>query len=137
MADTLTLHLSEDAWNGDAQFAVLVDGTEIGGPSSVTTAHSTGTFQDFTYTGEFGSGPHTVEVQFLNDAWGGTADTDRNLYVGGITFDGTDYAGQTAQNTAFNGGPDSDPHAAEMYVNGSTVFADVGSANPSPPPPPV
>jgi hypothetical protein len=125
MADTLTLHLSEDAFNGDAQFAVLVDGTQIGGPTSVTTAHTTGIFQDFTFNGDFGAGPHSVEVQFLNDAYGGTADTDRNLYVGGITFDGTDYAGETAQNTAMNGQPDADPNAAEMYVNGTVTFGNV------------
>jgi hypothetical protein len=123
--DTLVLHLSEDAWNGDAQFAVLVDGHQIGGPTGVTTAHDTGTFQDFTYTGDFGAGPHTVDVQFLNDAWGGTADTDRNLYVGGITFDGTTYAGNTAENTAANGHAADDPNAAVMDVNGTATFSGV------------
>jgi hypothetical protein len=134
MADTLTLHLSEDAFEGDAQFTVDVDGTQIAGPTSVTTLHSSGTFQDFTYTGDFGAGPHTVAVNFLNDAYGGTADTDRNLYVGGITFDGANYAGETAQNNAMNGQPDADPNAAEMYVNGTTTFSDVAGAPPPPPP---
>jgi hypothetical protein len=133
-SDTLVLHLSEDAWNGDAQFAVLVDGHQIGGPTSVTTLHGTG-FQDFTYTGNFGTGSHTVEVDFLNDAWGGTAATDRNLYVGGITFDGTSYAGQTAQNTSSAAGdPDLDPHAAEMFRNGAVTFTNVGGSSPPPPP---
>ncbi|MGE5539067.1 MAG: carbohydrate-binding domain-containing protein [Gemmatimonas sp.] len=127
-SDTLVLHLSEDAWNGDAQFAVLLDGVQMGGPTAVTTAHGSGV-QDFTYTGNFGAGPHKVEVRFLNDAWGGTASTDRNLYVHGITFDGIDHAGQDAGNTARNGMPDTDPNAAEMYVNGSVVFGNVaGSA---------
>jgi hypothetical protein len=137
MADTLVVRLSEDAFNGDAQFTLDLDGTQIAGPTSVTTAHSSGGFQDFTYTGDFGAGPHTVAVHFLNDAWGGSADTDRNLYVGGITFDGTNYAGETAQNTAMNGQPDADPNAAEMYVNGAVTFTNVsGSSSPPPPPPP-
>jgi hypothetical protein len=132
VADTLTLHLSEDAFEGDAQFTVDVDGTQIAGPTSVTTLHSSGTFQDFTYTGDFGAGPHTVAVNFLNDAYGGTADTDRNLYVGGLTFDGTNFAGETAQNDAMNGQPDADPNAAEMYVNGTTTFSNVAGAPPPP-----
>ncbi|HET9149624.1 MAG TPA: carbohydrate-binding domain-containing protein, partial [Alphaproteobacteria bacterium] len=135
-SDTLVLHLSEDAYNGDAQFAVLVDGHQIGGPTSVTTLHSSGTFQDFTFTGDFGAGPHTVEVDFLNDAWGGTSDTDRNLYVGGITFDGVDYAGNTATDNAANGHAGDDPNAAVMDVNGSVIFSNVSGSSPPPPPPP-
>jgi hypothetical protein len=125
MADTLVVRLSEDAFNGDAQFTLDLDGVQIAGPTSVTTAHSGGTFQEFTYTGDFGAGPHTVAVHFLNDAWGGTADTDRNLYVGGITFDGTNYAGETAQDDAMNGQPDADQNAAEMYVDGTVTFTNV------------
>uniref|UniRef100_UPI001B80C025 carbohydrate-binding domain-containing protein n=1 Tax=Muricoccus aerilatus TaxID=452982 RepID=UPI001B80C025 len=29
-----------------------------------------------------------VEVNFLNDAWGGSSDLDRNLHVDGVTYDG-------------------------------------------------
>jgi hypothetical protein len=132
MADTLTLHLSEDAWDGDPQFTVDLDGTQIAGPTTVTTPHGFG-FQDFSYNGDFGAGPHTVAVHFLNDAWGGTPDTDRNLYVGGITFNGTDYSGEAAQNNAMNGQPDADPNAAEMYVNGTVTFNDVVGTSPPPP----
>ena len=34
------------------------------------------------------AGTHKVTVAFLNDAWGGTAATDRNLYVDGISHGG-------------------------------------------------
>jgi hypothetical protein len=131
-ADTLVLHLSEDAWNGDAQFTVDVDGTQIAGPTGVVVAHSSGAFEDFTYNGNFGVGaPHTVAVHFLNDAWGGTATTDRNLYVGGIDFNGQHYAGQNADNNAGNGQTDVDPHAAEMLINGTVTFHDVGASSAS------
>jgi len=135
MADTLILRLSEDAYQGDAQFAVLVDGKEIGGPISVTTLHSSGTFQNFTFNGDFGTGPHTVEVDFLNDAYGGTPSTDRNLYVGGITFDGVVYAGNTATDNAANGHAGDDPNAAVMDIDGSAIFSNVGGSSPPPPPP--
>jgi hypothetical protein len=135
--DTLVLHLSGDGWNGAPRFSVDVDGVHLAGPTDVTVAHGAG-FQDFTYTGSFGAGPHAVAVHFLNDAWGGGTGTDRNLYVGGIEFDGTHYAGQTAQNDADLGLAGLDPNAAEMLVNGTVTFAGVtGGAAPAPSPAPT
>ncbi len=46
-------------------------------------------------TGDWAIGTHTVTVNFLNDASGGTAATDRNLYVNGLSYDGT-ATGQSA-----------------------------------------
>jgi len=43
--------------------------------------------QDFGFTGSFGAGLHDVAVTFLNDAYGGTSSTDRNLYVNAIDLD--------------------------------------------------
>ena len=37
-------------------------------------------------------GPHTASVEFVNDAWGGTAVTDRNLYVDSIDIAGRNIA---------------------------------------------
>jgi hypothetical protein len=133
--DELVLHLSEDAFQGDAQFRLLLDGNVLADRVSVTMAHTGAGFQDFVYAGSFGAGPHTVEVQFLNDAYAGSPSTDRNLYVGGITFDGHNFAGETAFNNAMNGQPDVDPLSAEMYVNGSVIFQGVTGGS-SPPPPP-
>lgn len=77
--DTLVLHLSEDAWLGDAEFNVTVDGQAIGGTRVVTASHAAGQSQAVVLTGAWGAGAHTVGSTFLNDAWGGTPDTDRNL----------------------------------------------------------
>jgi beta-glucanase (GH16 family) len=85
--DTLVLHLSGDAWQGDAQFAVTVDGKSLGAAQGVTASHGAGQTQDFTFHGDFGSGAHQVAVSFLND-WGGSPGTDRNLYVDGAEFNG-------------------------------------------------
>ncbi len=94
--DTLDLHVSEDAWNGDAQFTVAIDGTTIGGVHSATALHAKGATGDLLLTGSWGSGPHTVGLTFLNDAYGGTAATDRNLYVDAVTYDGRAATGAPA-----------------------------------------
>ena len=105
-ADTLSLHLSEDAYNGDAQFVLTIDGKQITMPQNVTGQHSAGAWQTIAFAGSFGAGSHTVGIKFANDAYGGTAATDRNLYVNGIDVNGQHYgAGTTA-----------------MMSNGTTTF---------------
>ena len=81
--------MAEDAYLGDAQFTITVDGVQVGGVQTVTALQSLGQTQDFTIKGNFGAAPHNVAVTFLNDAFGGTATTDRNLYFNALTLDGT------------------------------------------------
>lgn len=103
--DTLSLQLSEDAWRGNAQFVLKLDGQKIAGPTAVTALRSNGAAEVFNYSGNWGGGAHTVEIDFVNDAYGGTPAKDRNLYVDQVTF---------------NGKPElSTPHA--MYSNGAFV----------------
>ena len=87
----LVLHVSEDAWQGDARFIVAVDGRQIGSALTATASHSAKQWQDFTASGDFGPGAHKVAVTFLEDAWGGTAASDRNLYINGLELDGQHY----------------------------------------------
>ncbi len=91
--DTLDLHVAEDAWMGDAQYLVTVDGVQVGGVRTATVPNSSGGSQDVQITGHWGSGAHTVGVSFINDAFGGTAATDRNLYVDSVSYDGQAAAG--------------------------------------------
>jgi hypothetical protein len=86
--DALLLQLSGDAWNGDPRFALAIDGVEIARGTAVAAAHRAGQSQDFRFEGDWGDGSHEVTVTFLNDAWGGSAGTDRNLYVEGLAFNG-------------------------------------------------
>jgi hypothetical protein len=96
-ADTLILHLAEDAWGGNAQFTLSIDGKQVSTPQDVVVLHSDGAWEDLTFAGNFGAGSHTVGVAFTNDAYGGTAATDRNLYVNGIDCNGQHYgSGVTA-----------------------------------------
>ncbi len=85
--DTLLLQMSEDAYQGDAQFTVSVDGAQVGGTQTTTANHSQGQTQPFTVHGRFKTLKHTVTVNFLNDANGPLG--DRNLYVSGASIDGT------------------------------------------------
>jgi Ca-dependent carbohydrate-binding module xylan-binding/Cellulase (glycosyl hydrolase family 5) len=122
-SDTMVLNVSEDAYLGDAQFTVSVDGKQLGGTLTATALHASAASQNFTFKGDFGSGQHAVAVNFLNDAWGGTAATDRNLYVNGITYGGAN-TGQSAELTntgakAFSVSGGTTPSVTETGDHGS------------------
>ncbi|SDC72797.1 carbohydrate-binding domain-containing protein [Belnapia rosea] len=87
-SDSLVLKITQDAWNGSAQYVVKVDGVQIGGTFTASALHGSGQYDTLTLKGNWVVGTHKVEVTFLNDGWGGTADTDRNLYVEGATYNG-------------------------------------------------
>ena len=102
-SDTLALNIAEDAFQGDAQFTVSVDGQQIGGTQTATALVEEGQQQEFDVHGNFGGGSHNVTVNYLNDQVGGyypagtpglppgtwALDTaDRNLYVMGMSLNG-------------------------------------------------
>jgi Ca2+-binding RTX toxin-like protein len=130
--DTLVLRVAEDAWNGNAQFTVAVDGHQVDGTQTATASHGAGEWQDLTLAGDFAEGPHQVSVTFVNDAWGGTQSTDRNLYVDYLTFNGARYEAEAAQNGASNGA--SDPNDAPLMANGTLTFSGVIGPSPTPTP---
>lgn len=92
-SDILDLHVSEDAWQGDAAFNVMIDGAKIGGVYNATASHAAGITQDISIPGNWGGGPHSIGIAFINDAWGGTVATDRNLYVDQVAYDGVTASG--------------------------------------------
>ncbi len=98
--DTLVFRVSADSYHGDPRFIVSVDGKQVGDVQSTHASHAAGQTQDISVTGAFGSGSHDVTVTFINDAWSGSAATDRNLYVHQISFNGEAYAGDLASNAA-------------------------------------
>ncbi|WP_276082290.1 carbohydrate-binding domain-containing protein, partial [Methylobacterium sp. GC_Met_2] len=87
-ANQLVLKISQDAYNGDAQYTISVDGHQIGGVQTAHAAHAAGQSDTLTVKGDFGPGDHAVSISFLNDFYGGSASTDRNLYVDGASYDG-------------------------------------------------
>ena len=87
--DTLVHNLSETEVNGEnAQFMVSVDGQIVGGVQTVTASYASGESQNVSLTGDFGSGQHTVAIDFLNGFGGSPADIGRLLFVNSITADG-------------------------------------------------
>jgi beta-glucanase (GH16 family) len=133
--DTLTVHVSGDQFQGDPQFTLTVDGQQIGGVQSVTAVHSSGQFQDITFHGNFANAS-AADINFLSDAWGGSASKDNNLYVGSITLDGHQVLGDQGTNTADNGFVTTangyapvEAHVAVMDVNGTLAFNVAGLAS--------
>ena len=92
---TLTFMVSEDAYKGDAQLKITVDGTQIGGTQTAKALHAIMQSQAFDVRGLFAAGKHSVGVTFVNDAFGGTPSLDRNLYVDGASINGKAIAGSS------------------------------------------
>ena len=82
--DTLSLQVSEDAYQGDAQFTIDVNNEQVGGVLTATALHAYGTTQTINVEGNFGVN-NTVTINYLNDDYAGTPTTDRNLYVDSAT----------------------------------------------------
>ena len=101
--DTLELEISQDVWRGKAAFTVSVDGAQVGGTLRAAARQVDRQHDTLTLRGDWGEGPHVVTVDFLNDAWGGTTTTDRNLHVEAITWNGVEQPG--APVTLFSAGP--------------------------------
>ena len=102
-SDALVLRLQQDAYQGNAQYTVKVDGTQIGGVLTASATRASGLFDTLIVRGEFAAGPHRAEVTFLNDRYDGTAATDRNLFVATGTYNGSGVA--AAQTALFSTGP--------------------------------
>ena len=83
------LTLAEDAYGEDAQASVAIDGqTLTAQPITVTAQENAGRSEIFTFRGSFGPGAHDLAVSFLNDAYGGTPTTGRNLFLLGASYNG-------------------------------------------------
>ncbi len=91
--DALVLRISEDAYKGDAQYTVSVDGKQVGGTLTAHASHAVGQSDTVTVNGDWAAGDHTVGVTFLNDAYDGTPTTDRNLYLDSATYNGAAVSG--------------------------------------------
>nr|WP_254452821.1 carbohydrate-binding domain-containing protein [Roseicella sp. DB1501] len=89
------MKISQEAYQGSAQYTVAVDGKQIGDTQTAGALYGSGG-DTITLLGDFGADAHTVTVTFLNDAWGGSADKDRNLHVDGITLNDTEVEGAVA-----------------------------------------
>ena len=126
-SDSLELKITQDAYQGDSQYAIYVDGTQIGATLTARALHGSGEANSLQVKGDWAAGSHTVSVALLNDLWGGTTGTDRNIYVEGATFDGAPVPGSKL--AIYDGTPKS------FTVTDTTAVP--GSTTPTPTPPPT
>ncbi len=92
-SDTLELKITQDAYQGDSQYAIYVDGKQIGATLTAKALHGSGQADVLQVKGDWAAGSHTVSVKLLNDLWGGTSATDRNIYVESATYNGAPVSG--------------------------------------------
>ena len=124
-SDTLALKVSEDAYRGNAQFTVSVDGQQVGGVLTASALHGSGASDTVNVLGNWAAGTHSVSVNFLNDAWGGSAGADRNLYVDSASFNGAAVSGASLALRA------SGAQAFSLVDPGSTIRPAPGTASAS------
>ena len=122
-SNTIAVRVSGDAYSGLPQFRLWVDGVQVGATQSVSANHSLGQWQTINF--DLASAPISqVKVEFINDAWGGSADKDRNLYVNSIDINGVKLLPQQALYDRYTM-PDI-PGQTNVGWNGALVFNVAG-----------
>jgi hypothetical protein len=125
--DTVVFALAEDAYRGNAQYAITVDGVQVATGCVENTGHSG---QSQRVTVQVSSGVmHMATVTFLNDAYGGSSTADRNLYINSITYHGaavpaSDYSLGGYANFTGNG------VVVGLYVTGDSVTVTIPPPTP-------
>jgi hypothetical protein len=84
----LVVKMAQDAYQGDCTFSVKVDNVQIGGTLTAKALASTANRDVVEISGNWADGSHTCAITLLNDYYGGTPTTDRNLYFYSATIDG-------------------------------------------------
>ncbi|HYF07740.1 MAG TPA: carbohydrate-binding domain-containing protein, partial [Acetobacteraceae bacterium] len=84
--DALVLRISQDAFQGSAQYTIAVDGVQQGGIQTAGALKSSGTADTVTVNGNWTGTGHTVTVTFLNDLYQPGVG-DRNLHIESVTYD--------------------------------------------------
>jgi len=95
--DVLTIRVAADSWQADPQFVVKVGDVEVG-RASATAQYGLGQWQDISIRGNFPDSDK-VEIDYVNDAWGGDRTSDRNLYIDKITLNGQTVEAEAGINT--------------------------------------
>lgn len=107
--DSLVLRVNQDAYLGDSQYVVRVDGAQIGGALTAQASRVAGELDTVIVRGDWGAGAHAVEIQHLNDLWQ-PGIGDRNLYVPSASYNGAEIAAP-----------------GDIWLQGGTAFTDAGA----------
>lgn len=139
--DSLVLMLAQDAYQGNAKFRLTVDGVVVADNVEVTESN----VHTLAYVGQY-SQAQSIVVTFLNDSYGGTKATDRNLYVYGVAVNNKAYhvdkdellsTGESATATPSNPNPaiPSAPNTegtdnTDTAIKAGNVFKEVPTGRP-------
>jgi hypothetical protein len=96
-SDTLVLRVTQDAYKGDAQYAIYVDGKQAGGTLTAQALRGSGQHDTVEIKGDWSAGNHNVSVKHLNDLYGGSPTADRNLYVESATYNSAAVSGSAGR----------------------------------------
>ncbi|MCH9673463.1 MAG: DUF4114 domain-containing protein, partial [Gammaproteobacteria bacterium] len=128
-ASTVSVRVAGTDFQGPPQFRLLVDGEQVGGIYTAEADHSAGEWQTVSVAGDFGpNGPQSVEVDYINDVWGGHWTRDRNLHVESIEVNGTRY--EPAEATYDRDWFDDIEGQETMSWGGSLLFSTEDNAGP-------
>ena len=118
----LSVNLSADEYQGDAMANISLDGAP--GPQNVDVSalHGAGASQSVSLGQVDPTVAHAIAVTFQQDAWGGDATKDRNLYIVSYTLGGVTtpmpyelaVAGTYTFSTAPVAASSADPAAADI-----------------------
>ncbi len=131
-SDTIVLSVAEDAFQGDAQFTIDVDGRQVGGTQTVTAPNASGQWETFTVDAALAAGQHTITLNFLNPTGTGAFVNARNLYLTGVTLDGVAYNDQatmlTTQPVSFVIGTALAANSAVTLTDGQSLTTPTGTS---------
>lgn len=85
--DTVTVRVAGDLHKGNPGFTLTADGKELAGPAYTSVAKGAG-WQDVTFKVDLPDAAQKLGVTFINNLYE-SATRDRNLYVDGVTVNGT------------------------------------------------
>ena len=115
---TLRIKASADLWQGAPKMRVWADKTLLG-EVEVSAVHASGEWQDFTFTRIGLSSAAKIRIEYINDASGGSATKDRNLWIDQIEVNGTVL---TPDQSIYDRGTKTQAGQSQMVWGGALVF---------------
>jgi beta-glucanase (GH16 family) len=122
--DKVIIRVAGDSFDGSPQFVVRVNGQFSGEIHSVQASHRAGEYEDIVVD----AGQNDVQslsIEFINDAYGGSSDFDRNLYVDKVSLNEVTYEAEQA--TIVYGPAHFNATEAALFSNAMLKF-DIGFA---------
>jgi len=101
--EMIRIRCSGDAFRGWPRLKVMVDGRPVGDPITVKASHADGHWQDIILKPPADQERQAVSIVFMEDAWGGSAVKDRNLYIDRVEINGMELDPDSAMYQRFDG----------------------------------